>query len=343
MQGDFTRLPFDPSRRDSRIYLQQGRVQLDADWNTQVDMITHYLRSGIRDLMGEHGAPAADPGFNITVTTELLFDGRDDFILIGRESSLYFKERNPFTIEVEFTPQSGDYQGGTLVACQSEEGGYLLRLSDKGLPEFFRFNSQTQVRELHTPVLQSSRACRFNTLNHLVISYDGQNLNLYLNGVLVTRRNHTEMAPDILPTFLIGASLKQGDPDDFFNGSIENIRIWNLCRSQSQNRNVINHPPPENAQGLVAWWPIDESEGNSITDHVQGIQGLLGSGDRKKEPSWVRRRLRIGVGRYYVNGIPCENRSPLYYTRQPDYPNAPVPPALAKAAPHWFIWIFGSG
>ena len=35
MKGDFTRDLFDPTKHYSGVLMQQGRVQLDADWNEQ--------------------------------------------------------------------------------------------------------------------------------------------------------------------------------------------------------------------------------------------------------------------------------------------------------------------
>ena len=35
MKGDFTRFSFDPAKHYSGVRMQQGRVQLDADWNEQ--------------------------------------------------------------------------------------------------------------------------------------------------------------------------------------------------------------------------------------------------------------------------------------------------------------------
>lgn len=64
MQGDFSRLTFDPSRHFSRVLLQQGRVQLDSDWNEQSDIVLHHLRTLAADMIGPHGGPAGD-GFRI--------------------------------------------------------------------------------------------------------------------------------------------------------------------------------------------------------------------------------------------------------------------------------------
>jgi hypothetical protein len=45
--------------------MQQGRVELDSDWNEQVSILLHYLRSLARDLGGEHWGSTADAGFEI--------------------------------------------------------------------------------------------------------------------------------------------------------------------------------------------------------------------------------------------------------------------------------------
>ncbi len=59
-RGDFSRDTFDPMKHFSRVLMQQGRVQLDADWNEQVSILLHYMRQLGADLMGPHGAPHPD-------------------------------------------------------------------------------------------------------------------------------------------------------------------------------------------------------------------------------------------------------------------------------------------
>ena len=63
MKGDFTRDTFDQMRHFSRVLMQQGRVQLDADFNEQVSILLHYLRSLAADLGGGCWGPA-DGGTN---------------------------------------------------------------------------------------------------------------------------------------------------------------------------------------------------------------------------------------------------------------------------------------
>jgi hypothetical protein len=65
MKGDFSRDTFDPARHYSRVLMQQGRVQLDADCNEQSAILLHYLRTVTRDVVGPHAGPANDCGFEI--------------------------------------------------------------------------------------------------------------------------------------------------------------------------------------------------------------------------------------------------------------------------------------
>lgn len=71
MKGDFTRDTFDPAQHFSRVLMQQGRVQLDADWNEQTSILLHYLRTLAADILGPHAGPTHDLGFEL-ITGETL-------------------------------------------------------------------------------------------------------------------------------------------------------------------------------------------------------------------------------------------------------------------------------
>ena len=59
MKGDFTRWTFDPQKRFSQVLMQQGRVQLDADWNEQTSILLHYLRTLAAHIIGRACAVGA--------------------------------------------------------------------------------------------------------------------------------------------------------------------------------------------------------------------------------------------------------------------------------------------
>lgn len=65
MKGDFTRNTFDQIRHFRRVLMQQGRVQLDADWNEQAAILLHYLQSLTADLIGPFGGPDSGCGFTL--------------------------------------------------------------------------------------------------------------------------------------------------------------------------------------------------------------------------------------------------------------------------------------
>ena len=65
MKGDFSRNTYRPASQYSRVMMQQGRVQIDADWNEQTSILLGYMRALTRDLFGAHAGPQDECGFKI--------------------------------------------------------------------------------------------------------------------------------------------------------------------------------------------------------------------------------------------------------------------------------------
>src|SRR6476646_6999339 len=70
MKGDFSRLTFDPTRHYRAVRMQQGRLQVDADWNEHVDLVMHRLETEVADFVGSSGVPAPTGGGGFAVTVE---------------------------------------------------------------------------------------------------------------------------------------------------------------------------------------------------------------------------------------------------------------------------------
>ncbi len=66
MKADLTRATFDPTKHYSSVRMQQGRVQLDADWNEQLDITSHRVETETYDVVGRCGGPMDDAGFALT-------------------------------------------------------------------------------------------------------------------------------------------------------------------------------------------------------------------------------------------------------------------------------------
>jgi len=61
MKGDFTRQTFAGRNHYRAVLAQQGRVQLDADWNEQAELQAYLDRLTSRDVVGPHGTPIDVP------------------------------------------------------------------------------------------------------------------------------------------------------------------------------------------------------------------------------------------------------------------------------------------
>jgi hypothetical protein len=66
MKGDFTRWTFQPKRHYHGVLKQQGRVDLDADWNEQGAITDHRIETETIDVVGRSGAPAGNAGFLVS-------------------------------------------------------------------------------------------------------------------------------------------------------------------------------------------------------------------------------------------------------------------------------------
>jgi hypothetical protein len=69
MKSDFSRDTFDVTKHFTRVLMQQGRVQLDADWNEQEAVMVHYLQAPAADLFGSSGGPKANLGVELGLIT----------------------------------------------------------------------------------------------------------------------------------------------------------------------------------------------------------------------------------------------------------------------------------
>jgi hypothetical protein len=80
MKGDYTRFTFDPAKHYTAVRKQQGRVDLDADWNEEIDIHSHLEALEALDVIGECGVPKKTAGF----TVDILPDGSDITLSAGR-------------------------------------------------------------------------------------------------------------------------------------------------------------------------------------------------------------------------------------------------------------------
>jgi Family of unknown function (DUF6519) len=81
VKADLSRTTFNRLKHFSRVVAQQGRVQLDADWNEQSSIMLYQLRLLAADIIGPAGGPAGNLGFELGVLDAGLTTGAADFII----------------------------------------------------------------------------------------------------------------------------------------------------------------------------------------------------------------------------------------------------------------------
>ena len=84
MKADLSRNTFDPKKYYTKVIMQQGRVQVDADWNEQQAIDQYRIETEAKDVIGLCGAPMNNDGFKISVqANNTLLIGKGRFYVDG--------------------------------------------------------------------------------------------------------------------------------------------------------------------------------------------------------------------------------------------------------------------
>lgn len=125
---------------------------------------------------------------------------------------------------------------------------------------------------------------------HIAAVFDNGNVRLYVNGELdvETMGNFT---PQNTPTPL---SLGRQDAPSFtccyYDGIMDEVRIWNVARTQAEIQKKMNKHVSRNSRGLMAYWRMDEGAGDTAFDLTgNGHDMRLGNaaGADAGDPVWV--------------------------------------------------------
>jgi hypothetical protein len=129
VKADTSRSSFDKARHYRSVLRQQGRVDLDADWNEQQEILDHLRAETSADLVGSAGGPADGAGFALSV------DGTDLRVSAGhyyvggllaeneQEISVWDQPDAPSGSPLIGLPDGADIEGPTPF-----DGRYLVYL-----------------------------------------------------------------------------------------------------------------------------------------------------------------------------------------------------------------------
>jgi hypothetical protein len=309
--GDFSRVPDRRSKGYRSVLMQQGRVQLDADWNEQVSLGEGALRQAISDALGGSWGPADGAGFEILGEYALRFDGDNALELLEPEG-LTASAGAERTIELWLT-WSG--RAGTIVDCSRSEppnAGYRLDVSARG------FLKCTLVCGSLAPVeLVAETPLRRGEPTAVAVVFGKTHVALYAHGAQLARVRVSEPCPHEPDRLVIGGVQPPEAHSHGFHGLLGGVRIWPAARSVLELQ-AVAHPGPlpgaASDPGVLASWPLQEAEGPVLRDAVAGREArLVGA----RPPEWDLVGLWIGPGRYYVDGVLCERPRWERFSEQP--------------------------
>lgn len=288
MKADLTRNSFDPFRHFDRVLMQQGRVQLDADWNEQGSLMLHALRTLAADLIGPQGGPSANWGFGISIPVPLKNDFR---IGPGR----YYVDGIPCDVDsgpVNFAPLPGN-----VVSIQVEQ--WTL----DGTP--FQEN---QLIEVFDNVTAPNATPAFPPTVVQITNADHGQMRLRLQGApafssptaAMLRRVYTYLTQPDLPA---PAALAQGD-------NLIYLDVWERLVTYLQNDSIreVALGGPDTATRVKIVWQVKAIAGQRTT---QG-DGSACDNFRSTDPALIgslfdtnRGRLKAMAKQTAASADPC--------------------------------------
>ncbi len=186
------------------------------------------------------------------------FDGTNDYVDCGNDP-LFGIDTNQMTVAAWVTVRSNANAWQVIAA----KGEYAWRLSNVNLDPRFHFGI-TWWNQPNTYSVDGSTAVGFNEWHHVAGSFDGTNINVYLDGVLDGSATTPEPIGTNDENVLIGNS--PYDLVRFWDGLIDDVRIYNVALTPEELADVMigeslrsSHPSPEDGatfvtRGVVLSW-----------------------------------------------------------------------------------------
>lgn len=215
------------------------------------------------------------------------YNGINEYASLGDDASL---KLSTFTLETWFR------RTGTGIATTTGTGGVVaIPLVTKGRDQADQSNLDMNyflgIRQsdgvlvadfedsnlgINVPVAGTTPV-PLDQWQHAAATFDGTQWKLYLNGNLEATRNAGGLVPraDSIQRAAIGSALNStGVASGYFNGYMDEVRIWNSARSQAQIRASVNFEIASNA-GLVARFGMTEGTGTVINSTAGTLVGTL--------------------------------------------------------------------
>ncbi|MFA6610638.1 MAG: LamG domain-containing protein, partial [Candidatus Omnitrophota bacterium] len=184
-----------------------------------------------------------------------------------------------FTIEAMINLQSYDSDFSTIIGkigWNNADSSYAMHITDQGKlrAEFYNINGNNIM-------IDSTATVSLQSWHHVAATYDGSKLVIYIDGIKAGQDTNTTGYADVKQN---GSNVQigrwwQSDPN-YFNGKIDNVRIWNVTKGESDIAALKNTKARGDEAGLVLNYSFDDyEEGSTVKDSSgKGNDGTLLNG-----------------------------------------------------------------
>ena len=215
------------------------------------------------------------PRFNLSLATgigsALSLDGNGDEVRVEHSQSLVLTDA--LTIEAwiyPFGPGSGGSAGAGGIVVNKEDEYELARFDDGNI--WFAVANENPGWTW----IDSGYVVPEGTWAHLALTYSArvQLFQLFVDGVPVFSRAGTGEIGNDHEThnfFKIGA--RREARRQFFDGFIDEVRIWNIVRTEAEIRATMSTTLQGNEAGLAGYWNFDDGTANDLSKN--GNHGTL--------------------------------------------------------------------
>ena len=204
----------------------------------------------------------------------LYFDGIDDYVK-GSSTSLDISDTNKLTLFAKIKPNlPQSYPNGTVFTHTSEgsaQNQYSLRIAPDGRMYFVTAGSLGSGGSFEDDGTGNvgNNILPTDEFSDVAITYDGESLKFYINGVL----DYENQVIDNFPTGYLGDFLIGRDgcgdncSDAFYKGYISQISIWNQALTREELISLSDSDTYYEDESLLAHWKFNSNTGETLYDY----------------------------------------------------------------------------
>lgn len=153
--------------------------------------------------------------------------------------------------------------------------GFDLFLDNTGKANFQIGLNTGNVAGTDYKLLTTSGAFNSGSWVHIAAVYDGTNMLIYNNETLTASVAWTSNPAYPATTYpRIGSSGNQPTANEYFNGKIDDFRVWNTARSATEISDNLSRELAGNESGLVLYMKLNNNYTNSTSNSFTiGVNG----------------------------------------------------------------------